>query len=244
MLDAQLSVHSLTEQREDEWPLGAELTASLFDTARAYCDSEGGCHGPDHIERVHNTAIYIGRQMNADLIVLSAAALLHDIGRQLETAERGNVCHAAIGSNLARDLLARHTFSPAQINAITSCIASHRYRGDAVPSSLEEKILYDADKLDSIGAIGIGRAFLFAGQIGARLHNRDNTIEGTESYSVDDTAYREFRVKMCSIKDRMLTPVGKRLAIERHAFMETFFNRLDHEIGRNKAIPGQMLPSC
>lgn len=234
---AGLPAHSLFDPADDECPLGPELTADLFQTALAYCDSEGGCHGPDHTERVHNTAIFIGKEMNADLVILSAAALLHDIGRKRETEERGNVCHAAIGSEIARGILTRHNFSPAQIEAVTYCIGTHRYRGEAVPLSLEAKILYDADKLDSIGAIGIGRAFLFAGQIGARLHNRDNNIDGTESYSIDDTAYREFRVKMCRIKDRMLTPVGMRLARERHAFMETFFNRLDQEIGRHKALP-------
>jgi uncharacterized protein len=99
-----------------------------------------------------------------------------------------------------------------------------------VPQTLEAKILYDADKLDSIGAVGIGRAFLFAGQTGAKLHNEsDVDILACKPYSKEDTAYREFKFKMSKIKDRMLTPEGKRLATERHNFMEVFFERLERE---------------
>jgi uncharacterized protein len=96
--------------------------------------------------------------------------------------------------------------------------------------TLEAKILYDADKLDSIGAVGIGRAFLFAGQMGAKLHNdRDVDILDCKPYSKEDTAYREFKFKMSKIKDRMLTLEGRRLAEERHVFMEVFFERLEKE---------------
>lgn len=215
----------------NDFPLGRKITEQLFHLSSEHCDNEGGCHGPDHSERVHATALYIGRKMNANLKVLSGAALLHDIGRKHETESQGRLCHAAKGAEMAKKILKNFDLEPQLIDEILHCIATHRYRNDAIPTSLEAKILFDADKLDSIGAIGIGRAFLFAGQIGARLHNRQSNIDNTESYSVDDTAYREFKVKMSKIKDRMLTQEGKRLAEERHAFMEVFFKRLEREIG-------------
>jgi len=215
----------------DAFPLGAEVTDRLTRFAATFCDEEGGCHGPDHSARVHRTALYIGRQMGARLDILSAAALLHDIGRRHETETRGGICHAGKGAELARGILAELAFPEASIERIAHCIATHRYRDAKRPQSLEAEILFDADKLDSVGAIGIGRAFLFAGQVGARLHNENSDIRNTESYSVEDTAYREFKVKLCKVKERMLTPVGKRLAQERHAFMEVFFERLEREIG-------------
>ena len=221
--------------QDADYPLGRAVTENLLQIAAQYCDGKGGCHGPDHTERVHATALYIGRLMNARLDVLSAAALLHDIGRQAETENKGRVCHAAKGADMATTILQQFDFDSQTVEDILHCIATHRFRGDAVPLSLEAKILFDADKLDSIGAIGIGRAFLFAGQIGARLHNTNSDVENTLSYSIDDTAYREFKVKMSKIKDRMLTPEGKRLAQERHAFMEVFFNRLELEIQGNDA---------
>ena len=216
--------------KEDDYPLGIELIEKLRQLADPYHDGMGGCHGPDHTERVHKTALHIGRLMGAKLDVLSAAALLHDIGRRYETREQGKICHAEKGAELAGDILAKLEFAPALIDEIAHCIEAHRYRGDNIPKTLEAKILYDADKLDSIGAVGIGRAFLFAGQTGARLHNEsDVDILACKPYSKEDTAYREFRFKMSKIKDRMLTPEGKRLAEERHDFMEVFFERLERE---------------
>ena len=216
--------------KEDDCPLGIELTERLRNLADPYHDGMGGCHGPDHTERVHKTALHIGRLMGAKLDVLSAAALLHDIGRRYETREQGKICHAEKGAELAREILGKLNFEQTLISEITHCIETHRYRGSKVPQTVEAKILYDADKLDSIGAVGIGRAFLFAGQTGAKLHNEsDVDILACKPYSKEDTAYREFKVKMSKIKDRMLTPEGKRLAKERHNFMEVFFERLERE---------------
>jgi len=213
-----------------ETPLGPELTGRLRAIAGQHCAEEGGCHGPDHSERVHSLALHIGRLMNARLDILSAAALLHDIGRQHESRSRGKICHACKGAEMAEGILAELGFPEEMRQAILHCIESHRYRNDKKPESLEARILFDADKLDSLGAIGIGRAFLFAGQVGARLHNQGVDIATTASYSREDTAFREFQVKLRLVKERMLTPEGRRLAAERHEFMKSFFSRLETEI--------------
>ena len=216
--------------KEEDYPLGLELTEKLRQLADPYHDGMGGCHGPDHTARVHKTSLHLGRLLEARLDVLSASALLHDIGRRYETREQGKICHAEKGAELARDILQKLNFPPSFIDEVAHCIEAHRYRGDKIPRTLEAKILYDADKLDSIGAVGIGRAFLFAGQTGAKLHNdSDIDILACKSYSREDTAYREFKFKMSKIKDRMLTPEGRRLAEERHVFMEVFFERLEKE---------------
>jgi uncharacterized protein len=228
--------------KEGDCPLGVELTEKLRQLAEPYHDGMGGCHGPDHTERVHKTALHIGRLMGARLDVLSAAALLHDIGRSYETREQGKICHAEKGAELGRQLLAKLDFAPVLIDDIVHCIEAHRYRGDKTPKTLEAKILYDSDKLDSIGAVGIGRAFLFAGQTGARLHNEGEVdILACKPYSKEDTAYREFKFKMSKIKDRMLTPEGRRLAEERHEFMEVFFERLDRETKGVESVAEDML---
>ncbi len=210
--------------------LPEDIFNQLQKISKEYCDEEGGCHGPDHSLRVEETALFIGERMGARLDILQAAAILHDIGRRFETSSQGAICHAQRGAEMAREILAQCGLIKNDIEAICHAIRCHRFRGTDIPKSLEAQILFDADKLDSIGAIGIGRAFLFAGQIGSRLHNGSRDISGTQSYSTDDTAYREFKVKMCKVKDRMLTPLGKQLAIERHDFMEIFFRRLEREI--------------
>lgn len=205
------------------------LNQRLRDISHVFCGSDGGSHGPDHSERVLATAVGIGRTMAARLDVLIPAALLHDIGRQEESRSQGLICHALRGAELAAPILRELGYNAPDIEAICHCIRSHRYRGGHVPSSLEARILFDADKLDSIGAVGIGRAFLFAGQIGARLHNPEADPTATLPYSLEDTAYREFQVKMSRVRQQMLTEVGRELAEERHAFMKLFFDQLTRE---------------
>lgn len=209
--------------------LAPEHLQRLRVISASFCLAEGGSHGPDHSERVLHTAMTIGRQMKARLDLLAPAALLHDIGRREESLSRGTICHARRGAELAAPLLQDLGYKDEAIAAICHCIRAHRFRGAAQPESLEARILFDADKLDSIGAIGIGRAFLFAGQIGARLHNPEQDPASTRPYSLEDTAYREFRVKMSRVRQQMLTPVGLDLAAQRHAFMETFFDQLTRE---------------
>ncbi|NTV13740.1 MAG: HD domain-containing protein [Desulfobulbaceae bacterium] len=221
---------SRSELQGGRLPLGTALTDKLRAFAAACCSEEGGCHGPDHAERVHATALVMGLELGANLEILSAAALLHDIGRAEESKSRGRLCHAALGAALAEPLLLELGFASQMVVAIRHCIATHRYRDDNRPESLEAQILFDADKLDSLGAIGIGRAFLFAGQVGARLHNDERALADSLAYSLEDTAYREFKIKLCRLPERMLTPIGRRLAGERQQFMQDFFTRLDAEI--------------
>ena len=84
--------------------------------------------------------------------------------------------------------------------------------------------------MDSIGAIGIGRAFVFAGEIGAKVHDKNVDIENTKSYSEEDTAYREYLIKLQFIKDNLLTIEGRRIAEGRHKFMVEFFERINREV--------------
>lgn len=210
--------------------IGQHLIDQLRQVSEKFCREEGGSHGPDHSERVFQTAMAIGEAMAARVDILAAAALLHDIGRNKERTSRGKICHADKGAAMARPLLEQLGYCKDDIDAICHCIRAHRFRGKIQPKSLEAKILFDADKLDSIGAIGIGRAFLFAGQIGSRLHNPDVDPATTKSYSTEDTAYREFQVKMSRVKGQMLTPIGQKIASRRHLFMERFFDQLNQEI--------------
>ncbi len=169
----------------------------------------------------------MGHRLNARPDILAPAALFHDIGRYKERCTQGGICHADRGAEMAEAILRDLGYSAEDQAAICHCIRAHRFRSSTTPASLEAKILFDADKLDSMGAIGIGRAFLFAGQVGARLHNAETNPAETLPYSAEDTAYREFQVKMSKVRDQMLTTVGRELARRRHEFMETFFCRAE-----------------
>jgi len=198
---------------------------------RRLLDQEAGSHGWDHAERVWRLCEHIGTLEGADLEVLELAAFLHDIGRAQEKASGGGVCHARAGAERAREILLGEGVPPETVDRVAHCIASHRFRGeDSRPRSMEARVLFDADKLDALGAVGVGRAFLFAGEVGARLHNPEVDLERTRSYSREDTAWREFSVKLSKIPDRMLTEAGRRMAESRHAYMVRFFERLDREV--------------
>ncbi len=166
----------------------------------------------------------------ADQRVVQLAAILHDIGRKTQDESNGQLCHAEEGAKLARDILDNYELAKNVKENIVHCIKTHRFRNAHKPETIEAKVLYDADKLDSIGAVGIGRAFLFAGEIGAKLHNKDADISKTKAYTKEDTAYREFIVKLSKVKERMLTPAGRKIALERHNFMVCYFDRLNLEV--------------
>ncbi|MGD9301464.1 MAG: HD domain-containing protein [Desulfobacterales bacterium] len=188
-----------------------------------------GSHNWDHTLRVCRLCERLGSAERVDLDVLLVAAYLHDIGRSRQDDSNGAVCHAEKGARMAAPIVDKLALSKAQKKNILHCIRSHRFRGDCQPRTPEAKVLFDADKLDAIGAVGVARAFLFAGEVGARLHNGEIGIENARPYSIDDTGYREFKVKLCKIRDRMQTTEGLKLADDRHAFMEKFFKRFIEE---------------
>jgi len=192
---------------------------------------DDGCHGLDHALRVEKNGLDLAAKLGARPDIVSMAALLHDVGRAEEHESRGRVCHAETGARKAAAILARLDVDEDDIRAVAAAIKSHRFRNrHDRPQGIEAEILFDADKLDSLGAVGLGRAFLFAGQVGARLHNSDIDIEKTSSYSREDTAWREYEVKLKKIPGRMLTRPGREEALRRREFMEEFFRRLDLEI--------------
>lgn len=210
-------------------PTNRRLISSVRAEARRFFRSARGSHDGDHTSRVLRLCLHIGRAEKADLEILTLAALLHDIGRAEEDRSNGKICHSEASAREARAILARHGLAADRIERVVHCIEAHRFRKNVPPVTLEARILFDADKLDSIGAVGIGRAFLFAGEVGARLHNKEKDPARTAPYTKEDTAYREFMVKLRHIKDRMFTAEGKRLAAGRHDFMVAYFNRLDAE---------------
>ena len=207
----------------------ASILTDVKNYAKGLFSESNGSHDWDHTRRVYNLCGRIGRIESADMEVLGIAAYLHDVGRSHQDASRGAVCHAVKGSEIAGRFLKSYPIPQERKDNIIHAIRAHRFRGDCRPKTREAMVLFDADKLDSIGAIGIGRAFQFAGEVGAVFHNPHIEPEDTEAYSENDTGYREFKVKLSKIKDRMLTGEGRRMARDRHAFMARFFERFLQE---------------
>jgi uncharacterized protein len=205
----------------------------LVEVVRDRLEHSPACHDWDHTLRVLNNARHLCQAEGGDGLVVDFAAVLHDVGRPAELADQGHTCHAHHGARLVHEILpALGIADPDFAEHVAACVRTHRFRHrtEDRPATVEARIVFDADKLDSIGAIGIGRSFHFAGRIGARVHNRAEQAEGSASYSREDSAYREFLVKLRHVHDRMLTAEGRRLAASRHAFMVAFFEQINREV--------------
>lgn len=212
-----------------------EIIALSEKEAKKYFKNASGCHDWSHVERVRNLALHIGKKEKANLFVLELSAILHDIGRKEEMISKGKFCHAEFGANLAKKILSKHKVDEKEAKNIIHCIETHRYRKNNKPETLEAKIIFDADKLDSIGAIGVARDFLFAGNAGSNClyTGQEKTLARENkdySYGKEDSALLEYEIKLKHIKDKMLTKEGKRIAKERHEFMNNFFKRFNEEI--------------
>ena len=197
-----------------------------IDEARQYYQGHESSHDFDHVLRVLALAERIARAEGGDLEVVRAAALLHDIGRAEEEATGGD--HAAIGAARAREILAGHP--PEKVEAVVTAIASHRFRGGPPPATPEARALFDADKLDAMGAIGVARAFARAGARRRRLWVPPDVAAAQGDGTPEHTPVHEFIVKLARLRDAMTTATGRALAEERHAFMVEFFTRLDAEV--------------
>jgi uncharacterized protein len=194
---------------------------------RALLADEGSGHDWFHVERVRNVAMSIAREEGADAFVVELAALLHDVADW----KFAGGDHDA-GPRAAREWLSSLGVDPAAMDHVASIIAGLSFKGAGVEtpmSTIEGKCVQDADRLDAIGAIGIARAFAYGGHKGRALYDPAMPPQPHASFE----AYKKnagptinhFYEKLLLLKDRMNTATGKRLAAERHAFLEMFLEQ-------------------
>lgn len=181
----------------------------------------GVAHGWDHVARVEVNARRIAAQFNGvDMEVLLLAVWLHDIGRATDSKD-----HAQQGAVLARQYLSQEGIEPRTIAKVCEAIASHRYRGDAAPDSLEGKILYDADKLDAMGMIGAARAIAHAAEHGEPIYMPLELARKQGRHP----ANLEYEVKLKHLEEAFLTAPGREMARQRSRSMKEFFGILSAE---------------
>jgi len=203
--------------------------------ARKFFSEASGCHDWSHVERVYNLAVRITKTEKADLGIVKITSLLHDIGRKEEMQSKGKICHAEKAVELAEKILEKYSLDKEIKENILHCILSHRFRNNHKPKTIEAKILFDADKLDSIGAVGIGRDFLFAGSSGSNClyTGREKQLVKNAreySYTKEDSALLEYYFKLVKVKSKIITKTGKKIAKERHEYMVNFFKKFEAEI--------------
>jgi uncharacterized protein len=166
-----------------------------------------------------------------------AAVALHDIGQERERRQGGD--HALIGAELAAELLSNTQFPQHSIAAVQQAICEHRMTGGVTPQSIEGRILYDADKIDCLGAIGIGRLYIITGRYNQKVYSPvpENIVEPVDRLLVRSLRRRpdyspsiEFQLLFGNMLERMTTVTGRMLAEERYVYMQEFFSRLQKEV--------------
>ena len=181
-------------------------------------------HDKSHVERVYNLAVRIAKEENADLDVVKAAVLLHDIARAME--DEGKIAdHALEGAKMAKKILEEVGFPNEKAAKVINCIGAHRFKKGMKAESSEAKILQDADRLDIIGAIGIARALTRGGWSNTPIY--DPLIPPKEKYDGESlTSVNHIYEKILKVKDTINTKTAKKIAEERHKFVEQFLDRL------------------
>lgn len=192
-------------------------------------------HDRHHVYRVLNSALDIANHEGAvDIDVLLASCLLHDIGREKQAANL-ELCHAQIGSEMAYEFLLSRKWDARKTLHVKECISSHRYRRDNPPQSIEAKILFDADKLDSSGALGIARTLIYGGQIVEPIYILDeqgNIIVDGGGAEIS-SFFQEYNYKLKKLYNSFYTEYAKAVALERQKTAVDFYNGLYSEISRN-----------
>ncbi|AXR83457.1 HD domain-containing protein [Natrarchaeobaculum sulfurireducens] len=198
--------------------------------ARSYFEDAPAAHDWHHVERVETIAetLLERHPERADDHVVKLAVYLHDIGRERE--DRGEVdCHAEWGADEAGRILADVGAADETIECVRHCVRAHRYSNDVEPTTLEAALVADADNLDALGAVGIGRVFAHGAVVGSPLYDPAVPLEADES-AAGTTQYNHLHKKILTLPERMYTDVGRELADDRAAFVRAYVDRFEREI--------------
>lgn len=204
-----------------------------IEKARQWYQDVDAVHNFGHIQRVYNTAVRLALEENADLEIVKAAALLHDaVGTTPGAEERSD--HHLASAEFAAKVLAGEGWVPQRIRAVQHCIRAHRFRGDSEPPhTIEAQVIFDADKLDVLGAIGVERVIAYAVLAGEPIYTTPSPLfmeTGQKMPGEPHSAYHEYLFKLVKIKDRLFTSSAKKLAEGRDQYLGEFFRRLAAEM--------------
>jgi uncharacterized protein len=211
-------------------------TVAIIEATKAFVkselfDAEGG-HDWFHIERVYKNALLIAKNEPVDLTVVCLAALLHDIADS--KFYNGD---ETIGPKVASAFLLKHNVDSEIIEHVTQIIENMSFKNsfdlNLAFSSKEMEVVQDADRLDAIGAIGIARCFNYGGFKDRPLYNPEIepnlNMTKAEYKAAKAPTLNHFYEKLLLLKDQMNTKTGRRIALDRHKYMEGFLKQFYEE---------------
>jgi uncharacterized protein len=206
-----------------------------IEEAREWYTDTDPVHDFGHIQRVYWMAEKIGLAEDADMEIVRAAALLHDAEDSApggDGSERAN--HHNTSALFARRILEAEGWSEERIARVQHCIRAHRFRGkEEPPSTIEAKVIFDSDKLDVLGAVGVARTIAYAVLDHKPVYSepsRQFIQTGKEIPGELHSSFHEYLFKLSKVKDRLFTGTGKMIAEYRHAFLVDYYERLANEM--------------
>lgn len=208
-----------------------EIIKKTKDFIRKKLQGEGSGHDWWHVFRVWNNVKHIGKYEKVDMFIVELAALLHDISDW-----KFNKGDEDEGAKQARKWLESLKVDSKIIDHVCQIIATSSFRGAKVKSqmkTLEGQVVQDADRLDAIGAIGIGRTFAYGGSTKREMYNpeiKPQLHETPDQYkNCNSPTINHFYEKLLLLKDLMNTKTAKKIAESRHKYMKQFLDRFHKE---------------
>src|SRR5688572_25185874 len=209
----------------------AEILRRTEAFAREALEGDGSGHDWWHVDRVRRMALRLAVREGADPYVTELAALLHDVAdHKLHGGDD------SVGPRVAGDWLERLGADADTVQRVRTIIAELSFKGAGVPtpmSSVEGAVVQDADRLDAIGAIGIARTFAYGGSRGRPMHDPEAAPELHDRFdrykASAGPTINHFHEKLLLLRDRMNTSAARRIADERHRFMQEFLDRFHRE---------------
>lgn len=204
--------------------LAAELLPHALET------SDDGAHDLAHLQRVWHNVRTLHAEEGGNLQVLLAAVLLHDcVAIEKNSSLRAQASRLA--AEKASAVLATLGWPDEKISAVFHAIEAHSFSANITPLTLEAKVIQDADRLDSLGMLGVARTFYVAGRMGAALYDPQDPEAKHRDYNDTRFCLDHFQTKLLHLADGFQTAAGQRLAQIRHQRLKEFMAQFKEEIG-------------
>jgi len=198
---------------------------NLKKAARIKLAKNDPAHDFQHVMRVYSNAEKICKKEKGNKKLVLSSVLLHDL---VKSSNRKNSAFAS--AKQSEKILKENSFTDDEIGIICDAIREHSFSSDKTPSTIEGKILQDADRLDAIGAVGLARVFSFSGSNNRSFYDPDDPFSKNRPLNDEKWAIDHFFKKLLLLEGKMNTKTGRILAVKRTKILKIFLKEIKNEV--------------